>query len=166
MEPLWAKHPKWQGLLAGLIKPEYASWARQLEKSAQGRLVLLGEKPDVCPFYEGLSIVVNPSHGESFSLVVLEAMASGCCVVVSKWPHIPKLIEQGKTGFWFEVGDVEGLRRILEALLQNPGHAEEIGHAAAAFARERFSIEQEAKTLVDLYRATCDEPDMSPRAGA
>ena len=151
MAPLWEKHPQWQGLLVGLIKPEHREWAKQLERSAQGKLKLLGEKSEVCAFYKGLSVVVHPSHGECFSLVVLEAMASGCCVVVAKWPYIPRLIEQGKTGFWFEVGDVEGLRKTLEGLLQNPGRIEEVGRAAAAFARERFSVALEAKRLVELY---------------
>ncbi|MCL2314991.1 MAG: glycosyltransferase family 4 protein [Proteobacteria bacterium] len=156
MQPLWARYPEWQGLLLGLVKAEHTPWAKQLEESAHGKLPLLGEKPDVCPYYKGLSIVVHPSHGESFGLVVLEAMAAGCCVVVAKWPHIPKLIVQGKTGFWFEIGDVEGLRRILEELLQNPGRVEEVGCAAAAFAGACFSIEKEAKSLVDLYGATCE----------
>ena len=120
MESLWHQYPEWQGVLVGLVKTKYSQWAKQLEQSAHGKLVLLGEKREVLPFYEGMSVVVNPSHGESFSLVVLEAMAVGCCVIVAKWPHVPRLIEYGKTGFWFEIGDIEGLRRILKNLLQNP----------------------------------------------
>jgi len=163
MQPLWARFPEWRGVLVGLVKPEYALWAKRLEQSAGGKLALLGEKADIGPFYAGLSLVVHPSHGECFSLVVLEAMASGCCLVVAKWPYIPQLIEQGKTGFWYEVGDTEGLGRILEVLLQNPGRVEEVGRAAAAFARAHFSVEREAQSLVDLYGATCE---VEPKAHA
>ena len=60
MESLWDQYPKWQGVLVGLVKKKHSLWAKELEENAQGKLILLGDKREVLPFYEGMSVVVNP----------------------------------------------------------------------------------------------------------
>ncbi len=148
--PLLETHPEWTPVLVGLTKD--TGWAEGLKAKTKGRLVLAGEHRDVVPWYRGLSILVHPSYAEAFSMVLIEAMAAGCCVVATRIAAVPEVIEDGKTGFLFEPGDVEGLRRILERLLADPGLVETVGRAARAEAERRRGIEHEAKALLAVYQ--------------
>ncbi|MFL5351688.1 glycosyltransferase family 4 protein [Archangium sp.] len=149
--PLLSKYPEWHPLLVGLVKSGERDWADQLRASTGGALSLVGEQSDVVPWYQGLSVLVHPSYTEGFSLVHVEALATGCCVVASRLPYLPDIIEHGRTGFLFEPGDVKGLRDILDMLMAEPERALAVGRNAAEEARRRFGIEHEARALADLY---------------
>jgi mannosyltransferase len=152
--PLLDANPEWTPVLVGLAKD--AHWAEALKAKTAGRLVLAGEHRDVVPFYRGLSILVHPSYAEAFSMVLIEAMAAGCCVVATRIAAVPEVIEDGKTGFLFEPGDVEGLRRILAKLLAEPGLVESVGRAARAEAERRRGIAHEASALLGVYNAAAE----------
>jgi mannosyltransferase len=156
ISPLLDRHPEWKPVLVGRAKEADAAWAGGLVTRTSGRLALVGEQQDVAPWYQGLSVMVQPSHSEGYSLVVLEAMAAGCCVVAAQLPHFPELIEHGRTGFLYPPGDVEALRGILESLMRDPARAEEVGRAAAESAQRAFGVEREADALLELYRPLLD----------
>jgi mannosyltransferase len=145
-------YPEWRPALIGLVRGGDAPWAESLRVKMAGALALPGEQRQVLPWYQGLSIVVQPSRSEGFSLVLLEALAAGCCVVAAKLPHYPGLIEEGRTGFFYPPGDVAALRQTLEPLLREPERAQAIGRNAAEAARLRFGIEHEAQALAKVYR--------------
>jgi len=167
LAPLLDRFPAWTPVLVGLTKPADEAWASALEGRCGGRLKRVGEQREVARWYRGLSLVVHPSHGEAFSLVLVEAMAAGCCVVASRLPHHPAIVEHGRTGFLYEPGDVAGLRSILEGLLADPQRVEAVGLKAAEEARARFGIEHEARKLVELYgRAAGGALPAAPQAGA
>lgn len=152
LTPLLDRFPEWTPVLVGLAKPLDRGWADGLVAKTGGRLKLPGEQQDITPWYRGLTVFVMPSHAESFGLVLLEAMASGCCVVASRLPHVPRYVEDGVTGFTFAPRDVDGLRRILEDLLAHPEKAAAVGRRAAEAVRQKFGIDQEARQLLEVYR--------------
>ena len=86
-------------------------------------------------------------------MVHIEALASGCCVVASRLPYLPEVIEHGRTGFLYEPGDARALRDILEMLMAEPERAHAVGRNAAEEARRRFGVEHEARKLTDLYQS-------------
>ncbi|HZH04754.1 MAG TPA: glycosyltransferase family 4 protein [Myxococcaceae bacterium] len=154
--PLLHRYPDWTGAVVGKVKAGEARWVAGLRARAGGRLRFIPEQSDVLPWYRGLSILVHPSHSEGFSLVHLEALASGCCVVASALPYVPSLIEHGRTGFLYPPGDVGALTEVLEPLLQEPERAEAVGRAAAEAARPKLGLEQEAASLASVYRSVLD----------
>lgn len=150
--PLLSRHPGWTVALVGETKPEDRAFASSLEARGDGRVHLVGVKDDVAAWYRGLSVLVQPSHREAFSMVILEAMAAGCCVVASRVGAAAQVIEHGVTGFLFEAGDVQGLGRVLEPLLADPDLVARVGQAAAAHVRERHSVAAQARALEAVYR--------------
>ena len=151
VRPLLSEFPEWRAVLVGLVKPRERAWAEGLRASTGGQLVLAGEHARVAPWYQGLSVLVQPSHGESFSLVMLEAMASGCCLVMTRLPHVPHFVEHGRTGLLYEPGDVAALREHLRGLLREPERARVLGQNAAEACRARFGVEHEARALARVY---------------
>jgi mannosyltransferase len=141
----------WHAVFVGLVLPRYARQARQWKALGGDKLHLVGEQLDIAAWYKGLTIVVQPSHAEGFGLVLIEAMASGCCVVAAHLPHYEEFIIHGTTGFFYPAGDVQALREILAALLADPARAQEVGRAAAEAARA-FGVEREAAALARLYQ--------------
>ncbi len=150
--PLLPSHPGWQVALVGQARPTERAWAEGFKARLGDRLVMPGEQSDVSRWYRGLSVLVHPSHTEGFSLVLIEAMAAGCCVVASALPHVPFVVEHGRTGFLYPPGDVMALREILAMLMADPARAAQVGRAAAEEARRRFGLDREAAALLAAYR--------------
>ncbi len=153
VQPLLPKFPEWRAALVGLALGDDARWAEQLKARTGGALLLPGETREIVSWYQGFSVLVNPSHGESFGLTMVEGMACGCCVVASKLFHVPRLIEHGRTGFIYEPRDVGALREILERLMREPQLAEQVGRNAAEEARARLGIATETEAIARVYRA-------------
>jgi mannosyltransferase len=154
--PLLGEAPAWRAVLVGQGQP---AWTSQLVAKTGGALLTPGEQADIVPWYQGLSVLVNPSHGESFGLTLIEGMAAGCCVVTSRLFHTPGLIEHGRTGFLYEARDVNGLRDLLASLMRDPQRVAAVGAAAAEEARSRFGIEHEAAAIRAIYaRVTSAAP--------
>jgi 1,2-diacylglycerol 3-alpha-glucosyltransferase len=80
-------------------------------------------------YFRLADIVVVPSEHETQSLVYLEAMASGCCLVASDVPGAREIVRHEKTGFLFPMGDVTSLARVL-LVAGDEGRRNAIGLAA------------------------------------
>lgn len=71
------------------------------------------------------------SQRESFSMVILEAMASGCVVISFDCPTGPReLITDGFNGFLVKQGDIESIKNRIMYLKENPSLAKVISHNA------------------------------------
>ena len=143
---LGPRFPRWRAVLAGLVTRQWRRFADGLHGLEQ-----LGELDDIPGLYRGLTVVVQPSRQESFSLVLLEAMASGCCVVAAALPHYPEMVEHGVTGFLYPPGNVAVLVEILEPLLADPSRADAVGRAAADEVRTRWTVDGEVQALRGVY---------------
>lgn len=149
--PLLTPESEWRAVLVGLVLPRFARQAQKWQALGGEKLRLVGEQANVADWYAGLTIVVQSSHAEGFGLVVLEAMASGCCVVAAHLSHYDALITHGETGFFYPVGDTAALREILRELFANPQRAQAVGRAAAVAAAHAFGVAREAAALAHVY---------------
>jgi mannosyltransferase len=123
----------------------------QIRAQAGEGLSPVGEQANVAAWYQGLSLVVQPTHSEGFSLVLLEALASGCCVVAANLPHFPRWIEHGRTGFLYPPGDVKALTEHLRFLFAHPEEAQAVAARAAERARVEMGVDREASALARIY---------------
>jgi glycosyltransferase involved in cell wall biosynthesis len=64
-------------------------------------------------------ILVMPSHREGLPNSLLEAMASGCCVIASSVGAIPDVIDDKKNGFLVEKCNIDQLAKALLDLLES-----------------------------------------------
>lgn len=103
--------------------------------------------------YAAADCLVLPSdYGETWGLVVNEAMACGLPAVVSDRVGCgPDLVESGATGMLFPFGDVPALGGMLRSLAAQPGSLAEMG-ARAKERIGRYSVEQAVAGTVEAVR--------------
>jgi phosphatidylinositol alpha-mannosyltransferase len=117
------------------------------------RVHLLGlvseqDKPRV---YASGDVYVAPNtHGESFGIVLIEAMATGTPVVASDLPAFRRVLDDGDAGLLFPVGDTDALAAAVAALLHDP---ERRRHLAAAASRvvQAYDWHHVARQVVEVY---------------
>jgi L-malate glycosyltransferase len=113
--------------------------------------VMLPTVRDVGPVVRSMDIFVSSSHAEAFSNSILEAMASGCCVIASRVGGTPELVTDGQTGALFNVGDVDQLAHRLVELIQDSSLRKALGTKAAEFAADKLNIDIALRRSMEIY---------------
>jgi glycosyltransferase involved in cell wall biosynthesis len=105
--------------------------------------------------YAAADALVLPSDaGETWGLVVNEAMASSLPAIVSDRVGCREdLIEDGVTGFSFPLGDARALAACLTTVAEDPIRAASMGEAAKARVLARYSIERAVEGTVAALRS-------------
>lgn len=104
---------------------------------------------DLAGFLGGAEFVVYPSLGEGFGLPVVEAMASGACVLTTRRLSLP---EVGGDAAVYTEPDATALAAAMTALLDDPALV--ASHRAAALARaDEFTWDATAAVHVEAYES-------------
>jgi glycosyltransferase involved in cell wall biosynthesis len=87
---------------------------------------------DELPLYYGLArCLIIPSLGDTWSLVINEAMACGLPVLVSRACGCsPDLVQEGVNGFTFDPYDVNGLAQLIGRISSETCDILEMGEAS------------------------------------
>ena len=109
------------------------------------------ERGKVPAFYKSLDVFVAPSRGgESFGMVLLEAMASGVPVIASNIPGYMEVIKEGFNGILFENESPEYLSRKLMFLIRDNAMRNSLVNNALRFAR-KYDWEIIAERIEKVY---------------
>ena len=116
-------------------------------------LVFVGSVPqaDLPSCYASADVFCAPSlGGESFGIVLAEAMAVGLPVVCSDIGGYRDVVHDGTDGLLVPPRDPQALADALAGLLDNPARLAAMGAAAAAAAR-RYAWEVVAAQVTEVY---------------
>ncbi len=91
---------------------------------------------DIMQFFRAVDLFAMPSHGETYGMVTLEAMAAGVPVVGTNKDGTRELLGEGRYGYLFEKDDVDGFCKQVETVRAN---GSEKRKAAQDFALTEFS---------------------------
>lgn len=126
-----------------------------LERRAAGlpvRFVGRVEPDALADAMQAAAVVCAPSlGGESFGIVLLEAMAAGRPVVASAIPGYAAVARDGLDGLMVPPGDAEALARALVEVLSSPERAATMAESGRARAA-RYSWDTVAGEIEDIYR--------------
>src|SRR5262249_47037721 len=114
-------------------------------------VTLTGWRTDVPALLEAADICVHPSLWEGFGLTLLEAMASGTCIVASRVSTIPEVVLDGEPGRVGAPGDSDALAASILHVLAEPTRRRELGEAGRRRLRETFSADRMARATEALY---------------
>jgi len=146
------KYPETRLIIAG-DGPLRKSLEKMVDAGVADRVHFLGfvSSHQLPALYRTCDIFVSPAiGGESFGIVLLEAMASGKPAVASDNEGYRELVSDGVDGFLFERKKVPDLIQKLELLIRNPDLRKQLGEAARLKALN-YSWSKIAKEVLDYY---------------
>ena len=97
----------------------------ELPPALTGRVDLLGQvsEADKARMLRSVDVYCAPNlGGESFGIILLEAMAAGTAILASDLDAFRRVLDDGRAGLLFQTGDPAGLARCLAGLLDHPDH--------------------------------------------
>jgi|GEM_PF-115668 len=107
---------------------------------------------EIVKAYAAADCLVLPSYGETWGLVVNEAMACGLPAIVSdRVGCAPDLIIEGKTGSVFPRGDIRGLTNKLMKFALDPARTKSMGLQAKELIKD-YSVEDTIKGTLEAVQ--------------
>jgi len=129
-------------------------WIKQTKN--EDNFHLLGERKDIPTLMASLDILVSPSHGESFPLIVGEAMSCGVPCLVTDVGDCSWMV--GDTGIVVKPGSNEelskGLKKILDLCVED---RKILGFKARQRIEEKFTIKRNINEYGEIYEKLIDE---------
>ncbi len=114
-----------------LHEPEYVASLESLAAEAGARILGPLARAEVARALASIDLLVVPSVWfENAPLVIAEALAARTPLLVSDLGGMSELVEEGRGGWRFEIGDAEDLARKLGQVLADPGRLERLAPAA------------------------------------
>jgi glycosyltransferase involved in cell wall biosynthesis len=111
--------------------------------------------PELRELYATSDLFVLPTLADAFSLVLMEALASGMPVISTRVGGIPDIVLEGKTGHLLDAGDSAALGDAMEALVTDPNRRRSMGELGRADALQRFDARENARRLFEFVRSRC-----------
>ena len=108
-------------------------------------------------FIAKCAVGVFPSRVESFGLSMAEAMGAGLPIIATHVGALPEFIEDGVTGTLVSPGNIPALYRAILEKLENPDRAQALADAGREKVRQRFSWDQAAREMTEIYQTVLDD---------
>lgn len=142
-----------------------ASYLERLRRLAAGKQVTFvhdASDADVGSLLREAAVLVHPTPTDAdgtagvrelLGLSVLEAMASGCVVVVSDAASLPELIEDGRSGLLVPPNDPGAIHRSIQSVLSDLSLWQRLSSGARLRIEERFLWCSAVTRCLDAYAA-------------
>ncbi|MBM0202817.1 glycosyltransferase family 4 protein [Micromonospora sp. STR1s_5] len=156
---LAATRPGLRLLVAGPGDPDdlYDQFPAELHE----RITFLGlvSEADKARMLRSVHLYVAPNiGGESFGMILTEALAAGTTVIASDLDAFRRVLDGGRAGRLFPTGDPEGLRDVLSELLDDP-----VGRATLSACGDQvvanFDWPVVARRVLEVYAAAIEATD-------
>jgi len=115
---------------------------------------------DKARVYHSVDVFCAPNTGgESFGIVLAEAMAAGAPIVASDLDAFRQVLRGGRAGELFRTGDPAALAAAAGRLLDDPALRAKLS-AAATDAVRAYDWPAVARDVVEVYRAVVPAPGL------
>jgi glycosyltransferase involved in cell wall biosynthesis len=116
------------------------------------RVKFMGRIDNIPKFFSDATFVVHTSDSEGCPNVIMEAQACGRAVIATDVGDVPRLVEDGKTGFVVQCGDEGTLVERMVRLITNYDLCRSMGEAGRAKAEREFGIDRVVAETLLAYR--------------
>ncbi len=126
----------------------------QQTANADPTIEWLGRQPmaEVHRLMGEASVLIFPSKWyETFGRVAIEAFAKGTPVIASRIGAIAELIDDGKTGLYFEPANAQQLTKKVSGFLNNPENHLAMRQAARQHFLDHYTEETNYQQLISIY---------------
>ena len=141
----------------GEMREEFENKAQAILKDTLGMVGFVNQS-EMGKYYTAGDVLVLPSSwGETWGVVVNEAMNFGLPAVVSDAVGCREdLVQEEQTGYVFGRGDAKGLAERIERFLEEPELVAKMGQKAEELVRH-YSVEENVREMVRAVRITTEK---------
>jgi glycosyltransferase involved in cell wall biosynthesis len=154
MKLLLRKHKNLKLIFIGPDSGEYAERLKEMVKefSLEKNILFLGPVSDstLKEAYASCDVFIF-NAAQSWSLAVIEAMASKKAVIVSKDCGISEVIDSGKNGFSVDSSKPEEISNAVEELILDKNKLERISKNARDYVKKNLSWERYTQEMLEEY---------------
>ena len=143
-------------LVAGPGDPDEVRASMPPEAAAACEFLGAVSDEDKAALLASVDIYVAPNTGgESFGIILIEAMAAGACVLASDLPAFSRVLDGGSASELFANGDPQDLASHLVELLAEPGRRHRLAQGGAAWCRQ-FDWSVVAEKILAVYETVIE----------
>lgn len=124
------------------------------ESKINGKIHFAGFRNDAMSLISACNVFVMPSTArEGLPRGVIEAMALGVPVIVSRVGGMPEIVSDGKNGIIVEPSDPKAIASAIMDLHQDRTKLELMGCTGRSTIQEKFNIKNTIEKTLEVYRA-------------
>lgn len=152
------RHADWQLLFVGEgpLRASMAEWIAQ--RGLDQSIHIAGWRAEVPAILKAADVLALPSLWEGMPNIVLESMAAGLPVVVSRVEGTAELIRDGETGMLVSPNSVTELEQAIEAVLADRDFSARLSHAAQLTVQKSFTMDVMVSAYERIYVSMVSEP--------
>ena len=143
--------PNVRVLVAGPGDPE--EFLNEIDSQLRSRIEFLGRlsEAEKADFMSSVGAYVGPNTGgESFGIILAEALAGGAAVVASDIPAFAAVLQNGQFGKLFKSEDSTDLAKVIIDLLRDRDARDEMAKGGQSYA-QKFDWDVVAENIFEVY---------------
>jgi glycosyltransferase involved in cell wall biosynthesis len=147
-------------LLAGSDRsfPEYLAALKQrvAELGIGDAVTFTGKvaEEEIADFYAACDAFLFPNDQQTWGLVVLEAMASGCLALVSTGAGVSEVLTDGENAILFPPRSPQVMAAKIESVLDRPDMRRTIAARGTQLILDQYNYDRYAERMEDYFRQT------------
>lgn len=144
------EYPQTEFNMLGFIEPTESHYEQDLaELGKQDIVKYRGSQKDVKPFIARAHCTIHPStYGEGMSNVLQESASSGRFLITTNNPGCQETVEDNKTGYIYQGGNVDALVQTIERFLALSNNQRKM---AGELGRKRMIEKFSRKIVINAY---------------
>ena len=119
-------------------------------KHLKNNVILHGFKKNVDSYLDNATMLILPSHRESFGKVILESFAHSRPVIATNIGGIPEIVDE-KCGILIPCGDINSLTKAIVTLINNKEMASEMGNQGLNKVIKKFAMRNYVEKINQIY---------------
>ncbi|MDG5467418.1 glycosyltransferase [Deltaproteobacteria bacterium IMCC39524] len=128
------------------------------------RILFAGRRDDVESIVSVLTVGVLSTPREGISNSIMEYMAGGKPVVVTRGGGTEELVVDGETGYVLDPGDIGGMAKSITSLLENQTVAHRMGEAGRLRLEKNFGLDVMVQRQLEVHRICMQDHDFDKSA--
>lgn len=141
-------------LIGKFIDPDYAAVIERkiTENELQENVIITGFIDNAKQWMPGFDLIVLTTIGETFGLVLVEAMKSGVAVIGTDSEGVPEIIDNKETGILVQPNNISALSSAILTLSRDQVLRERLANAGKDKANRLFDYERHYERLLEIYK--------------
>jgi N-acetyl-alpha-D-glucosaminyl L-malate synthase BshA len=141
--------------------PEVGKVSKLVNKlGLHDQVLFLGRQENLEELYSISDLMLLLSEKESFGLVLLEAMACGVPCIGTNVGGVPEVIEEGRTGFICNLGDIDEIAAKAIYILSDQDLHKKFSDMAIETVKSKFQAETIVKQYEQIYFKLVDKGEI------